>query len=56
MVSYMSGPLLGHVEAGMVAAAFSVRTSVVSGGVLCVVGVLLCGALLPRFVAYDARK
>jgi len=55
MVSYMSGPLLGHVEAGLVAAAFSVRTSVVSGGVLCVVGVLLCGALLPRFVAYDAR-
>ena len=56
IVSYMSGPLLGHVEAGMVAVAFSVRTSVVSGGVLCVVGVLLCGALLPRFVAYDARK
>jgi MFS family permease len=56
MLSYMSGPLLGHVEAGMVAAAFSVRTSVISGGVLCVIGVLLCGALLPRFVGYDARK
>jgi MFS family permease len=55
MVSYMSGPLLGHVEAGAVAALFSVPTSVVSGGVLCVVGVLLCGALLPHFVAYDAR-
>ncbi|HEX3128258.1 MAG TPA: MFS transporter [Thermoanaerobaculia bacterium] len=56
MVSYTSGPLLGHVEAGLVAAAFSVRTSVISGGVLCVVGVLLCGLLLPRFVAYDARR
>jgi MFS family permease len=56
MVSYTSGPLLGHVEAGLVAAAFSVRTSVVSGGVLCVAGVLLCGLLLPRFVAYSARK
>jgi MFS family permease len=55
MVSYASGPLLGHVEAGLVAAAFSVRTSVVSGGVLCVIGVLLCGAILPRFVGYDAR-
>lgn len=55
MVSYMSGPLLGHVEAGLVAAAFNVQASVVSGGVLCVLGVLLCGALLPRFVAYDAR-
>jgi MFS family permease len=55
MVSYMSGPLLGHAEAGAVAALFGVRASVVSGGVLCVVGVLLCGALLPRFVRYDAR-
>lgn len=55
MLGYMSGPLLGHVEAGLVAAAFGVKTSVVSGGVLCVLGVLLCGVLLPRFVAYDAR-
>ena len=56
MVSYLSGPLLGHVEAGAVAAAWGVRASVVSGGVLCVVGVLVCGALLPRFIAYDARN
>lgn len=55
MVSYMSGPLLGHAEAGMVAAMFSVKTSVVSGGALCVIGVLLCGLLLPRFIRYDAR-
>ena len=56
MVSYLSGPLLGHVEAGAVAAAWGVRASVVSGGALCVVGVLVCGALLPRFIAYDARR
>jgi len=56
MVSYMSGPLLGHVEAGGVAALFGVRASVISGGVLCVVGVLACGALLPLFMAYDARR
>ena len=55
MVSYMSGQLLGHVEAGLVAAAFGVPASVVSGGVLCVVGVVACGLLLPRFVRYDAR-
>jgi MFS family permease len=55
MVSYMSGPLLGHVEAGMIAAAFNIRISVVSGGVLCVIGVLLCALFLPRFVTYDAR-
>lgn len=56
MVSYMSGPLLGHVEAGVVAAMFGVPASVVSGGVLCVVAVLVCGALLPRFLRYDDRR
>jgi len=56
MVSYMSGPLLGHLEAGAVAAAFGVTASVVSGGVLCVVGVLACGVWLPRFVRYDAQR
>jgi hypothetical protein len=55
MVSYMSGPLLGNVEAGVAAAAFGVTASVVSGGILCVVGVLVCSVLLPRFVRYDAR-
>ena len=51
MVSYSSGPLLGHVEAGAVAAAFGVQASVVSGGVLCIVGVLACAGLLPGFMA-----
>jgi MFS family permease len=55
MVSYSSGPLLGHVEAGAVAAAFGVRASVVSGGILCVVAVIACGFWLPQFVRYDAR-
>ena len=36
MVSYMSGPLLGHVEAGAVAAIAGVQASIVSGGLLCV--------------------
>ena len=55
IVSYMSGPLLGHVEAGAVAAALGVRASVISGGVLCVIGVLACGLWLPGFVRYNAR-
>ena len=55
MVSYTSGPLLGHLEAGLVAALFGVRASVISGGLLCVAGVLACGLRLPRFVRYDAR-
>jgi MFS family permease len=52
MLSYTSGPTLGHVESGVAAALFSVRVSVVSGGVLCVAGVALTAALLPAFVRY----
>jgi hypothetical protein len=55
MVSYSSGPLLGNVEAGAAAAAFGVQASVVSGGIFCIVAVVACSWLLPRFVAYDAR-
>jgi len=55
LVSYMSGPLLGHAEAGAVAAIAGVQASIVSGGVLCVVGVVVCGLALPRFRRYDAR-
>ncbi len=56
MVSYLSGPMLGHVEAGLAAAAFGVRASVVSGGVLCVIGVIVCGLMLPKFLSYDAEE
>ena len=55
IVSYTSGPLLGHAEAGAAAALGGVRFSVVSGGALCVVGVVACALLLPGFLAYDAR-
>jgi MFS family permease len=55
MLSYSIGPLLGNVEAGGVAAATSVRVSVVSGGALCVVGTVLLATVLPKFFAYDAH-
>jgi MFS family permease len=54
-VSYSSGPLLGNLEAGVVASLASVRASVVSGGVLCVLGVGLFALALPAFRRYDAR-
>jgi len=47
--------LLGNAEAGAVAALSSVRVSIVSGGVLCVVGCLACAVLLPGFRAFDLR-
>jgi MFS family permease len=54
-VSYTSGPLLGNLRAGVVASLASVRVSVVSGGVLCVIGIVLAAIALPAFRRYDAR-
>jgi MFS family permease len=55
LISYSSGPALGNFEAGAVASIFNVRVSIVSGGVLCVIGCVLCALALPAFRAYDAR-
>jgi MFS family permease len=54
-VSYSTGPLLGDVEAGVVGSLVGVRASIVSGGVLCIVGVGVAALLLPAFRNYDAR-
>jgi MFS family permease len=48
------GPQLGDAEAGAVAALTSARTSVVSGGLACVVGVLVLLRLVPELARYDA--
>lgn len=55
MLSYTSGPALGNFEAGAVASIFNLRISIVSGGILCVIGCVLCTLALPAFRAYDAR-
>ena len=49
----VSGPLLGDVEAGVVAGAFGVPFAIVSGGVACVAGALVLWTRLPRFAAYE---
>lgn len=56
MLSYLSGPYLGNAEAGLVASAFGLRTSVVSGGVLCVLGAVAAALALPTFLSYDGRE
>lgn len=56
MISYMTGPLLGNARAGFVASAAGERASIVSGGVLCVLGVVLCVPLLPAFWRYVATN
>jgi hypothetical protein len=52
MISYTSGPKLGDAEAGIMATLFSVRTSIISGGVLCVVGTAVISLLIPQFLRY----
>ncbi len=54
-VSYSVGPLLGNLEAGAVAAIAGIQASIVSGGILCVVGVGVAAFALPAFRRYDAR-
>src|SRR5207244_13629994 len=51
------GPRIGDFEAGMVAAAFNSATiSVVSGGLACVVGVVVLSTLVPEFARYHAGQ
>lgn len=56
MMSYLTGPMLGSAKMGIVAEAFSVKTAIVSGGILCVVSVLGSAVFLPKFAAYDGRE
>ena len=56
MVSYTTGPMLGNAEAGLAASIFGLRTSIVSGGVLCVLGTGLLALALPGFIRYDGRE
>jgi MFS family permease len=55
LISYHTGPMLGNAESGIVASIFGIRPTVVSGGVLCVLGTGLLLLVLPGFRAYDGR-
>jgi MFS family permease len=51
-----SAPTLGNVEAGVVASLTSLRFSVVSGGIACVLGTIAIIAALPALLRYEARE
>jgi MFS family permease len=51
-----SGPRLGDVEAGGVAALAGPRFSVVSGGIACVAGAALIAIAFPALLRYDAEN
>ena len=50
-----SAPALGNLEAGVVASLTSVRTSIVSGGILTVAGTVAVALALPALLWHDAR-
>lgn len=52
MMVVMSGPRLGDLEAGAVAALFTPVISVVSGGLLCVIGIAAIASLNPTLRKY----
>ncbi len=54
MLSYLGGPRLGDARAGVMASCFGITTAIVSGGLLCVVGVTLCCIYMPKFWKYHA--
>ena len=56
MMSYMTGPMLGSAKMGVIAERFGVKAALVSGGILCVVSVLLAAVFLPKFAKYDGRE
>jgi MFS family permease len=51
-----SGPRLGDIESGLVAGLTSAMTSVVSGGLACVVGVGAVFLAFPELVSYDEHQ
>ncbi|KTD59078.1 MFS transporter [Legionella shakespearei] len=55
MLSYLSGPRLGDARAGFVAAGFGISTALISGGILCIIGVGLSCYALPKFWSYKSR-
>jgi MFS family permease len=55
MAVWATGPALGDVESGVVATLTSTSTSIVSGGLITIVGIGILGRFAPGFWRYDAR-
>lgn len=49
------GPFIGDLESGVVAGATSAKVSIVSGGVLCLVGLVVAAILFPQVWRYRGR-
>lgn len=56
MISFLTGPMLGDAESGIVDYFTNVKFSIISGGVLTVIGSIILALLLPKFIGYDGRE
>ncbi|MDH0865310.1 MFS transporter [Mitsuaria sp. GD03876] len=52
MISYLAGPLIGNARAGFSADAIGVFSAIWVGGLVCAIGVVATGFLLPTFWRY----
>jgi MFS family permease len=55
LLSYSLGPLAGQMRAAGMAAATTLSISVTSGGIICVIAVVLLASFLPDFRKFDIR-
>jgi MFS family permease len=55
LLSYSIGPLAGQMRAAGMAAATTLSISVTSGGIICVIAVVLLASFLPDFRKFDIR-
>lgn len=56
MLSYSIGPQLGQVRSSAAASLTNLRTSFVTGGVMCIAGVAIAAFTMPSLWQYDVRK
>lgn len=54
MLSYLSGPKIGDARAGIMAAAFGIEPAIISGGILCIMGVICCCHKFKKIWSYDS--
>jgi len=55
-VFFQGGPQLGEVEAGIVASLFGVPAAIISGGIGCILGLLLIVSRWPQLLHYDGDE
>jgi MFS family permease len=55
LLSYSIGPLAGQLRAASMAAVTSLTFSVTSGGIICVIAVVLLASFLPKLRKYDSQ-